>query len=268
MDSVIFVKLGGSLLTDKTNPFTPRPAVVERLADEVSHAWPDLRGRLVLSHGSGSFGHMAAQDTGLANPEADVSAQALSQTQHAAHRLHHFVLEALRDAGLPAVSFAPSSALVTDEGQPVSLHAEPVQRGLAMEALPVTLGDVTLDRTTGGAICSTETVLLSLVRALQAQDVPTGFALWFGDTEGVYDDAGHLIDTIRPGKAEAALSATTSSGAPDVTGGMQHRLETTLTLARDGVASLIADGRTEGRLERALQLQDVPGTWVRPPLEE
>ena len=268
VDSVVFAKLGGSLLTDKARPYTPRPAVIERLADEVARAWPSLRGRLVLGHGSGSFGHRAAQDTGFADPGADVSAEALSRTQHAAHRLHRRVLEALRDAGLPAVSFAPSSALVSDEGQPASVHAEPVRRGLSMEALPVTLGDVTLDRTSGGAICSTETVLFSLVRVLHNQDVPVGPALWLGDTEGVYDETGRLLDAIVPSEAEAALSATTSSGASDVTGGMRHRLETALALARDGVSSLIAGGEAPGRLEGALRQQAVPGTWVLPLSDE
>jgi Predicted archaeal kinase len=264
MDSVVLVKLGGSLLTDKARPYTPRPAVLERLADEVAYVWSFLEGRLVLGHGSGSFGHVAAQDTGLAAPNAEASAEAISHTQHAAHRLHRHVMDALREAGLPAVSFAPSSALVTDEGRSASLHAEPVRRGLVQDTLPVTFGDVSMDRTHGGAICSTETILRSLAGSLQAQDVPVGPALWFGDTEGVYDETGAVLDTIVPTEAEAGLSAVTSSEAPDVTGGMRHRVETVLALARDGIASLITGGEEEGRLERALRHQSVPGTWVLP----
>ena len=273
MDSVVLVKLGGSLLTDKTRPYTPRPAVMERLADEVARLWPSLQGRLVLGHGSGSFGHEAAQDTGLAAAEAEVSANALSRTQHAAHRLHRHVMDALRDAGLPAVSFAPSSLLVTDEGHPVSLHAEPVHRGLDQGVLPVSFGDVTLDRTRGGAICSTETILRVLAKSLGTQDLAVGPALWFGDTEGVYDATGGIIETIVPADAEKVLSAATAPDVPHVTGGMRHRVETALALARDGTASLITGGETTGRLERALRAQEVPGTWVlpssddRPPVE-
>lgn len=264
MDSVILVKLGGSLLTDKRRPYTPRPDTIERLADEVDRAWPSLRGRLVLGHGSGSFGHEAARDTGLAATEAEVSAKALSRTHHAAHRLHRHVIDALRDAGLPVISFAPSSLLVTDEGRPASLHTEPVQRGLEQGGLPVTFGDVTLDRTHGGAICSTETVLRALAGSLQSQDVPVGPALWFGDTEGVYDATGGIIDTIVPSQAEEVLSTTSASDAPDVTGGMRHRVETALALTREGISSLIAGADSEGRLELALRGQSVPGTWVLP----
>jgi isopentenyl phosphate kinase len=274
MDSVTFVKLGGSLLTDKTRPYTPRPAVIERLAEEMAQAWPALEGALVVGHGSGSFGHAAAQDTGLADPNAEASAEGLSCIQHAAHRLHRHVMDAFRNAQLPAVSFAPSSLLVTDEGQPVSLHDEPVRRALLQGALPITFGDVTLDRTRGGAICSTETVLRALCGSLQRAGVGVGPALWFGNTEGVYDASGDVVDSVSPSDAEEVLSDTAGSGAPDVTGGMRHRVETALHLAHDGVASLIAGGSVTGRLQRALRGRAVPGTWVlpptadRPPVEE
>jgi isopentenyl phosphate kinase len=54
------VKLGGSLITDKERPSTVRHQVVTRLAREIAAA---RRGRdqpLIVSHGSGSFGHAAA----------------------------------------------------------------------------------------------------------------------------------------------------------------------------------------------------------------
>jgi len=264
MDSIVFVKLGGSLLTDKATPNTARPAVIERVAAEVARAWPSVQGRLVLGHGSGSFGHVAAQGTNLASSEGGVRAEALSRTQHAARRLHRRVLDAAREEGLPVVSFAPSSAMVTEEGRPASLQAEPVRRALGLGALPVTLGDVTLDRSRGGAICSTETILRALIGSLQAEDRPVEAALWFGNTAGVYGETGDRLDTIVAGAAEDAMAAAGTAAAPDVTGGMRHRLETTLALARDGVPSLIASADVPGRLERAVQGRRVPGTWVLP----
>ena len=59
--NLIFLKLGGSLITDKSNAHTARPDVLRRLAAEILtalDAQPDLR--LVIGHGSGSFGHIPA----------------------------------------------------------------------------------------------------------------------------------------------------------------------------------------------------------------
>ncbi len=62
---LVFLKLGGSLITDKKRPHTPRMDVIRRLAREIAAARnirPDLQ--LVLGHGSGSFGHIPAEKYG------------------------------------------------------------------------------------------------------------------------------------------------------------------------------------------------------------
>ncbi|MEA3340385.1 MAG: uridylate kinase, partial [Chloroflexota bacterium] len=65
IQSVIFIKLGGSLITDKTRAYTVRREVVARLAEEVHRALDAAPGlRLVIGHGSGSFGHWAAKPYG------------------------------------------------------------------------------------------------------------------------------------------------------------------------------------------------------------
>ena len=57
----IFLKLGGSLITDKTKVERVRHDVLTRLVEEVAQARRDHPAlRLVLGQGSGSFGHVAA----------------------------------------------------------------------------------------------------------------------------------------------------------------------------------------------------------------
>ena len=49
-----FLKLGGSLITDKTHPRTPRPESLARLASEIAAALgEDPALALILGHGSG-----------------------------------------------------------------------------------------------------------------------------------------------------------------------------------------------------------------------
>ena len=62
MRELVFLKLGGSLITDKTQAYTARLDKLADLATQIAHSLqthPDLR--LVLGHGSGSFGHTAAK---------------------------------------------------------------------------------------------------------------------------------------------------------------------------------------------------------------
>ena len=76
---------------------------------------------------------------------------------------------------------------------------------------------------------------------------------------------------VAPGSTAASISADTFTeaaraiGAPagvDVTGGMLHRVESALALAREGIPSLILNGLLPGVLERALRGEAVPGTEV------
>jgi len=65
MTSLQFLKLGGSLITEKDRPHTARLQVIRRLASEIARARRDDPAlRLVLGHGSGSFGHVPAQKYG------------------------------------------------------------------------------------------------------------------------------------------------------------------------------------------------------------
>lgn len=57
MPDVAFVKLGGSVITDKTNENKVNSAVIEQLSDEISEAYQTSTSQLVIGHGAGSYGH-------------------------------------------------------------------------------------------------------------------------------------------------------------------------------------------------------------------
>lgn len=263
---VVLVKLGGSLITDKRRPRTPREETIRDLATATARLHPRLAGGLVLGHGSGSFGHVAAAhhrvgEEGLEDAERRAG---IVETQARAAELHRIVLEALRWAGVPAFSFAPSSAAVAAGGKIATLEAEPVLLALSLELVPVAYGDVVLDRERGGGILSTETVLAALARHLVAAGRPVLRAVWAGTTPGVCDGSGRTIRRIRSGEAEAARRAAGESGATDVTGGMAHRLDVALALARGGIPSWIGDGGDAARVEAAILGGEPEGTLVLP----
>jgi len=301
---VTLLKLGGSLLTEKTAVDAIRPTVLARLAAEiaeVAHAnswapaaetpavgapgtasaanagsWAPAdaapgspgarRAALVLAHGSGSFGHVAARRHGIAGGLRGAGQlPGVSLTQERAAALHWQVCAALAAAGLHPFSLAPSSSVVTAGGRPLGIALEPLLLALARGLLPVLYGDVVMDREQGVAICSTERLFELLARELPAHGVRVRRVLWLGETDGVYDAAGRTLDRLaagdlaRQGELRGAIGA--AAGA-DVTGGMLHRVETALALAARGIPSLIANGTTPGLLAAALRGEPVHGTEV------
>lgn len=277
---VVLVKLGGSLITDKTRPDAARPEVIRRLARELAETLAaEGAPHVVLGHGSGSFGHVAAERHRLAegfiSPAGATPGSAagtvdrarlagIGETQARAAELHRLVVAELAAAGALPFSIAPSSALVAAGGRPAELAAEPAALALGLGLLPVVYGDVVLDREQGVAICSTERVLLALAERLPAFGWRADRALWLGATAGVLDEAGRPIAEISPAEPSSILAAAAAGAAAgtDVTGGMRHRVDAALALARLGVESWILDGREPGALAAALGGRSAGGTHV------
>ena len=248
------LKLGGSLITDKNSPHTARPDVLARLAAEIHSALvqrPDLG--LVIGHGSGSFGHVAAkkQDTrsGVSTPAAW---QGFVEVWREARALNQIVIDAMSFAGLPVIAIPPSAAVLAREGQVASWDLRPLQAALAAGLIPVVNGDVIFDEVLGGTILSTEELFLHLARHLQPRRI-----LLAGIEPGVWADypiCTRLVDRISPANFIQVAHLLRGSSAVDVTGGMLSKVRTMLELveAQPGLEARIFSGLRSGAVAGAL----------------
>jgi isopentenyl phosphate kinase len=227
MPAVVLLKLGGSLITDKTREENARVEVIARLAGEIRDALPALatRGeRLVVGHGSGSFGHRAARKAGIAGGLSSAAQlPGLAATQERAAALHWRVMAALLAAGLAPFSIAPSSAALADGGRLADFFTDPLRHALELGLLPVIYGDVVLDRSQGVAIASTERLFVRLCDLLPGGGLPVTRAVWLGETDGVYDADGATLPQLAAADRDRALAAIGQPAGVDVTGGMRHR---------------------------------------------
>jgi isopentenyl phosphate kinase len=257
---LIFLKLGGSLLTDKHRPRTPRADVLARLMAEVAEAVAARPGlRLVLGHGSGSFGHVEARRhatrDGVSTPEGW---RGFAEVQAAAALLNRLVIDAARQAGLAVLNLPPSASAVCRDGALRSLAVEPLRAALEHGLVPVVFGDVAVDESIGGTIVSTEDVFRLLAPRLRPQRI-----LLAGRDPGVLTrwPDGDVISVIT---ADAALEAVGGSQAADVTGGMAGKVRQMQALAAEapGIEIRIFSGETPGLLKQVLLGLASPGTVV------
>ncbi len=263
MADVILLKLGGSLITEKDRPRTARGEVIRRLAGEIAAARARMDERLLVGHGSGSFGHVAAKRAGLGEgPMAPEALAGVAATRVEAAELHRIVCGALTGAGLAPFSFPPGSFLVACAAVLEGPLPEGLPLAIAASLLPVVYGDAVLDTCWGGSIASTEAVFAFLAARLPEAGYPVRRAIWLGETDGLLDAAGRTIPVVDPAKWEEAAAAVWEPVGTDVTGGMRLRLATTAALAQRGIPSLLTNGTVPGLLERALLGEAVPGTVV------
>jgi isopentenyl phosphate kinase len=249
---LIFVKLGGSLITDKREAQHFHAETMARTAGELAAAYqsiPDLQ--LVIGHGSGSFGHVTATKYGTARGVATPAEwHGYAEVAVVARRLNNLVIEALAAAGLPVLPVSPSASARCRDGLLREMEVAPLQAALAHGLVPVVHGDVALDDQRGGTIVSTEAVFFYLAAILRPDQI---FLL--GEVEGVFDQSGHVITHITPNSLAALVNSLGGSHGTDVTGGMASKVQTMVDLAQrmPGLAIRIFGGTAPGQLERALR---------------
>jgi isopentenyl phosphate kinase len=262
MPSLIFVKLGGSVITDKNQPYTARPAVIKRLASEIKAA--KNKGYLLLiSHGSGSFGHTSAAKYGTAaGAKGEEGVYGLAVVQQDALAINQIVNEIFLKEGLPVLSFVPSSFSLATEKKLTAIFAEPIIGALKLKALPLVFGDIVLDEKLGCCIYSGERTLDNLISPLLRAGFTIKKVIQCGSTNGVYNQKGQVISKITPQSFERLKKVIGGSGATDVTGGMLHKIEESLKMAKQGIDSLIINGEKEGNLLKAILGKKIVGTLI------
>lgn len=263
MTQPLFLKLGGSLITDKTGVEVVRDQVLDRLAREIAEARsekPELQ--LVLGHGSGSFGHVAGAKFNTREGVRTTAEWAgFVGVSDAASRLNRLVTDALLQAGVPAISLQPSASAICEDGRIKNLADQPVQSALEAGLLPVVFGDVAFDQVRGGTIISTEEVLIYLAKKLK----PAWFLL-AGETPGVLNESGQVVSLITAGNYDQIAPSIGGSRGTDVTGGMAGKVLSMLELVDTYPDSRVRlfSGLEKRNLFRVLVNPDRPlGTELR-----
>jgi isopentenyl phosphate kinase len=252
MKKLILIKLGGSIITDKSKPFCAREAVIRRLAKEIKQS---LRKdtQIIIGHGSGSFGHVVAAkyqtQKGLINKN---SVKGLSLVADAAIQINRIVIKNFLKENLPVFSFAPASFTLSENFQKKEIFLQPLEESLKRGLLPVIYGDVVLDTKSGCAIFSSEKTL-DLIAQNLIKKYDRVKILYCGDTDGVYGKEGKTIPLINLENYGEIKKWIRGSSKTDVTGGMLHKAEEAISLAKKfKIETLIFSGKKKGNLKKAL----------------
>lgn len=257
MKNLIFVKLGGSLITDKSRPYTVKEDVIKRLCREIHETREERDFSLLVGHGGGSFPHVSAKKyethKGIINEK---SWEGFSKVHDDAARLNRIVVSSLIKAGEKAVSMQPSASCIAESGRITEWFTTPIETALNKGLLPVPYGDACLDRAKGCCIISTEEIFRFLAEKFKPERI-----IIVGKTDGVYDSEGKVIKEItKANLKEVEKSIQGSDGIADVTGGMIIKVRKALEMGTDVE---IINGLKKGFLKKALAGDAVPGTCIK-----
>jgi isopentenyl phosphate kinase len=258
----VILKIGGSAITDKTGQLAAKTEIINRLAEEIKRADLD---NLIIVHGGGSFGHPTAQKYGIKDGYNQDPTQKLgfAETHHVMTVLNGLVMDALIWHEVPAVSIAPSSCILTENGK-VKFFDETVLKTLTkMVFTPVLYGDAVLDEKMGFTVLSGDQLVAYLAIKYKASKIVVGV-----DTDGLFEEDpkvnpnakvyNHLtleeLKKIQPKLGKAA--------GKDVTGGMQGKMAELIPAIEQGIPVTVTGATKALSIYRALTDQSVLGTVI------
>ncbi len=216
------IKLGGSLLTDKSTPYRMRKGIFKDIAREIHETLDNL----IIIHGVGSYGHPPVKKyelyKGYTGPHNLLD---LAKTQTSVFEVRLELTKALQEEGVNAMIFLPSSQIIAEKMKIQEFFLEPIRKFMNIGMVPVIGGDIVIDTKMGFSVCSGDGIAAYLAEKFGAKRL-----IFATDVEGIFtsdprkDPDAKLIREINLNKLDL-LAKITGSQFTDVTHGMAGKIE-------------------------------------------
>lgn len=255
---MIIIKLGGSVITDKTKECTFKTETMDKLAENIKKADKQI----IIVHGAGSFGHILAKEYGLNQGYKRLEQiKGFSLTHEKVQTLNSLVLKSLQKNDIHAVSISPHSNIKLNNHKIQKMDYKIFEEYLEKNFTPVTFGDVVLDKTLGFSICSGDLLMQTLSKHFKPKKV-----VFVMDEDGIFN-ANPKIDKkaklIQNTTVKELETLTTSADVhADVTGGMAGKIQTIKKIAKNGVETILVNGNKPDRLYKVLVGEKTISTTV------
>jgi isopentenyl phosphate kinase len=249
----VILKLGGSVITDKgADDGVVNEADLLRIAREISK----FRGKIIIVHGAGSFGHTYAKKYRL---DTCFDPEGVIVTHESVKKLASRVVDSLNHFGVLAIAVHPMGCMVCRKGRIEGMYIDNIKLMLKNGFVPVLHGDVVMDLELGACVLSGDQIVPYLAKELGITRLGLGSA-----EEGVLDKNGKPLPEITPKKFENLKQFIGGSGSTDVTGGMLGKVCELLELSKTScITSYIFNARKADNINRFLNGESI-GTRISP----
>lgn len=245
---MILVKLGGSVITNKSKPLSPRKAAVTKIARALGR----LGEPVIAVHGGGSFGHYWSVKYGMHTRPAEYNMRGVATVKNSMTALNKIVLDGFLEGGLRPYTLPP--AVLVRRHRVIEQTARDAARIAAAGMTPVTFGDAVWMGGRKTSILSGDRIMSMLAAVLR----PRLCVFALGE-EGVYDTETRRVIPELPIGARPRLNDVEM----DVTGGMARKLSESARIARGGTDVFIVNGNAPERIVDAVKRRRYRGTIIK-----
>jgi isopentenyl phosphate kinase len=245
---MILIKLGGSIITNKEKPLSPRRKTIDILVKSLKK----ISEPIIIVHGGGSYGHYWSVKYDMHTKERKYDLRGVAIIKNSMIELNKIILDSLLKNKLSPYCLPPTDFMTGNK--PISKKVKEIEKIAKSGMIPVTYGDALWYGQNKTFILSGDKIMTHLAKSLKPR--LTIFAL---NEDGVYSDlkSKKLIYELKGERPSI------SENKMDVTGGMTRKIEEASKIAKMGMNVFFVNGNKPERIVKAVKNNKFEGTLFR-----
>ena len=245
---MILIKLGGSIITNKEKPLSPRRKTIDNILKEIGK----IKEPVILVHGGGSYGHYWSVKYDMHTKPAKTSPKGVAVVKNSMVELNKIILDSavknkVNSYCLPPTVFMKGNKSIRSKILTIN---EIAKSGLT----PITFGDALWFGQKKSYILSGDVIMTTIAKVLKPR-----LSVFVLNVDGVYSDvkSKKLIYDFRKEKPEI------SKNKMDVTGGMTRKITEATKMSKSGLKVFFVNGNKPQRIAGAISGKKFEGTLFR-----
>jgi len=245
---MILIKLGGSIITNKGKPLSPRKKTIDNILKEIGK----IKEPIIIVHGGGSYGHYWSVKYDMHTKPAKTNPKGVAIVKNSMVELNKIILDSavknrINSYCLPPTDFMNGNKAIKSKILTIN---DISKSGLT----PITFGDALWFGQKKSYILSGDVIMTTIGKILKPR-----LSLFVLDVDGVYSDlkTKRLIHDFKKEKPEI------KNNKMDVTGGMTRKITEANNMAKAGLKIFFVNGNKPKRITDAISGKRFEGTLFR-----
>lgn len=245
---MILIKLGGSIITNKSKPLSPNFVAINKIVSQLK----TVNESYVIVHGGGSFGHYWSVKYNMHTKPAKYSIRGVAVVKNSMIELNKIILNSLLKHNLNPYCVPPTDFMFGNK--PIIKKITEISKIAKTGLVPVSYGDAMWNGKNKFYILSGDKIMGILAKILKPR-----LAIFVLNVDGVYSDmkTKTLLREIKGQKSSI------SKVAMDVTGGLTRKILEANAISKLGINVFFVNGNMPKRIVDAIKGRKFYGTLFK-----
>jgi isopentenyl phosphate kinase len=245
---MILIKLGGSIITNKEKPLSPRKKTIDNLTKSLRK----INESIIIVHGGGSYGHYWSVKYDMHTKEKKYDLRGVAIIKNSMIELNKIILDSLLKNKQYPYCLPPTDFMTGNK--PIVKKVKEIEKIAKSGMIPVTFGDALWFGQKKTYILSGDKIMTHLAKILRPR-----LSIFALNEDGLYSDlkTKKLIYELQGERPHI------SENKMDVTGGMTRKVEEASKIAKMGMNVFFVNGNKPERIVRAVKNRKFEGTLFK-----